>query len=378
MYEPIVSMWISPSFGFQSLRSRDQYVIALSPGLLPALPGLPAASPFLQDRTLPANPVPGVMNPVDQVNGLSLLIKALPARVFTVMITVSLLVALPSHVMSSEGGGSRCPSSPDEVQHQMNECLDVFQSFQESFRLTGSHLFTSVDVEIIRTLCSHLKSSMRCLRSLRDQCLSIRHRNQFDSTLRPYVAVIELCDHHSLHEEYAMIQNCLHSQRERSELCYGTFRSHIDRLKAPEHHHAQQFCRYLSDLVSCVRSNFASSCGDSSSFVVELLVKAAIDGSHRCRRTSAADDDSAITVSPQKTSHVVPQRRSRASQRLSEGTKQQTIIYAVLSMTHLYLRRIQIPSYLWSYRLPLSQQENAEFDVTLQMVVINGSNWLPV
>lgn len=265
----------------------------------------------------------------------------LSSRFVAAMMMASLLVVvdLTSHVTSSSGIGSRCPSSSAAVRDQTDDCLDDFRSFQENFRLTGSHLFTSVDVEIIRSLCSTLKASMKCLKSLRDRCPSNQHRNQFDSALRPYVALIELCNHYRLHEDYAMNQNCLHGQKETSERCYRSFRSQVDhqRTSQSQQPQVQQFCGYMNQLVSCVRSNLAMVCEQtSSSTIVELLVKAAVEGSHKCRSTTTSQDY-AVTVSTPKTSHVAPQRRSASSQRPSAGTRQ-TIVGATIPVAYFYIK----------------------------------------
>lgn len=194
----------------------------------------------------------------------------------------------------------------DDIHSHATGCLEHYRAFQERHKLTGNHLFTSVDVEIIRTLCSDLKASMLCANSLKHRCSSTLH-NKIDATVRPYLSVIELCEHDKLYEEYAMNQNCLHGQRDVSEMCYRQFLSNIHNKDDAEaiHYH---YCGYLSELVACVRSNFAITCGESSALLVELLVKAAVDQSYKCR--NGAHANIIITTSPQKSSRVGSHRRS--------------------------------------------------------------------
>lgn len=58
-------------------------------------------------------------------------------------------------------------------------------------------------------------------------------------------------------------------------------------------------CSHLAQLMTCVRVNFAISCGESAAMLIEQLVKAAVNGSHRCRNGGGASNThDSSTVSP--------------------------------------------------------------------------------
>lgn len=212
----------------------------------------------------------------------------------------------PAVIGSDRGRNAKCPA---DLAGETRLCLAEYTGQLDALLLSDNRFFPGLDVEVIRSLCSLLEDSMRCVRStLIENCPNSEQQQAIEDELGPHLGVRQLCLHPNIYEDYAMNQNCFVRIRSEAEICYRSFMiavqddEPIERqsssLSSSQRHQSpqqRQYCNHVKRLITCVKNlvrSSTTSCQKMALRLVDVLVRASLPSTVYCR------DEPNPTISP--------------------------------------------------------------------------------
>lgn len=204
----------------------------------------------------------------------------------------------PAVIGSDRGrAAARCPA---DLAGETRLCLTDYTSQLDA--LSDNRFFPGLDVEVIRSLCSLLDDSMRCVRNtLIENCPKSEQQQAIEDELGPHLGVRQLCLHTNIYEDYAMNQNCFGRIRPDGEICYRNFmvavqdddepdeRQSASLSSSSQRHQApqqRQYCNHVKRLIACVKNlvrTSTTSCQKMALRLVDVLVRASLPSTVYCR-----------------------------------------------------------------------------------------------
>ncbi|XP_059178719.1 uncharacterized protein LOC131957903 [Physella acuta] len=210
-----------------------------------------------------------------------------------------------------------------ELDVMSSSCFNEYSLQYYNMQTNPLKLCCGIDVETLRAFCGSYKSSMACVRHLRQQCPVYEHRvidAAVDAALLGSQAILhDLCSDDSLIESYAMHQSCFTNAGPASEKCFlehlndFTSGNKIRFLTKVTYRKKEHFCHKMRATVECVRRRINMTCGAKAIPLSELFVKTMVNESSQCDYTvpNPSNHQPMPTNKPiSKSTHITDKGRS--------------------------------------------------------------------
>ncbi|XP_064633329.1 uncharacterized protein LOC135491407 [Lineus longissimus] len=167
---------------------------------------------------------------------------------------------------------------PGDIPMAVSHCMTGFDA-QVQMLGEPDTIFSGIDVESIRVMCSTYMSSMLCIAMMRKSCPA-KQQEKIDSKIEHVLYLRDLCTRQNFYELYAMHQTCFSRLRSKSSECYTNFElntNSIMKLAMTGNRPAiKECCRRLDVLLECVNKNVETGCGVGATSLVEDLVRPSV------------------------------------------------------------------------------------------------------
>lgn len=224
---------------------------------------------------------------------------------------------------------------PSDVQTYASDCFSHYKTQLKHMQKTDRTLFSGVDVENLRSLCSSYKGAILCIQSLHNECPPEKHDQIDISQILSFdgsqTDLSEICKDDTILEVYARNQNCFIIHGQYSEQCFlRDMDLNISSINDVINKPINKFCSDMKGLNSCISTNILLKCGKEAESLVHILIQASIKRSSECENSVPLSQTSSSGTSNQN-------RKGQTGSNSSNSVLRIGTSYTTLSMCLIYL-----------------------------------------